>query len=595
MAAKGLRRRQLAAIVAADVVGYSRLMGDDEEGTLSRLKDHHKEVIDPETSKYGGRIFKTMGDGFLIEFSSVVDAVKCAVDIQRAMGERNAGMNPENRFQFRIGINLGDVILEDGDVFGDGVNVAARLEGLAAPGGVCVSRSVRDHIRDRLPLALHDLGLQAVKNIARPVRVFEIKLLVENPAEPPPAPEAASAPSPLSIVVLPFANLSSDPDQEYFADSIVEDLTTDLSRIAGSFVISRNTAFTYKGKAVDARQIGLELGVRYMLEGSVRRLGRQVRVNAQLIDTQTGGHVWADRLDGSVDDLFALQETVTTNVASSLSLTMIDASARDAAVRKNPDALDLVLRGRSAALRPRTRANLAEARDHYERALKLAPNSAEAKIGLAEVLGAGVLSLVSDDREADLARAAELVSDALKSQFNSAWAHYAKGEILRAAHRSVEAAGEYEIAISLDRNFVPALANLGFARILTGEPADAIPLLERAIRASPRDPTMAIWYSRIGIAEMYLDRPEQALAALQRSYALNSGLPWVHFYLAAVFGLLGNIAAAKSSLTEAQRLSGDLANIARYKTISQVTDARAQVLRDKSIVCGLRIAGLPEA
>jgi adenylate cyclase len=595
MAAKSPRRRHLAAIVAADVVGYSRLMGDDEEGTLSGIKDHRIELIDPKTLEHGGRLFKTMGDGLLIEFSSVVDAVKCAVDIQRAMSERNAGVIPENRIEFRIGINLGDVIAEDGDVFGDGVNVAARLKTLAAPGGICVSRSVRDHIRDRLPLGLHDLGLQSVKNIARPIRVFQIKLVGGAPVEPPSAPEVASTPPPLSIVVLPFANLSSDPDQEYFADSIVEDLTTDLSRIAGSFVIARNTAFTYKGKAVDARQIGVELGVRYMLEGSMRRLGRQVRVNVQLIDTHSGGHVWADRLDGSVDDLFALQETVTANVATSLSLTMIDASARHASDRENPDAVDLVLRGRSAALRPRTRENLAEARDYYERTLKLAPNSAEAKIGLAEVLGAGVLSLVSDDRDADLFRGDKLVSDALKSQFNSAWAHYAKGEILRAAHRSVEAASEYEIAISLDRNFVPALANLGFAKILTGEPADAIPLLERAIRASPRDPTMAIWYSRIGIAEMYLDRPEQALLALQRSYALNPRLPWVHFYLAAVFGVLGNIAAAVSSPAEAQRLSGDLASIARYKTISQVTDPRAQALRNASIVRGLQLAGLPEA
>jgi len=330
-----------------------------------------------------------------------------------------------------------------------------------------------------------------------------------------------------------------------------------------------------------------------MLEGSVRRLGRQVRVNVQLIDTQTGGHVWADRLDGSVDDLFALQEMVTANVATSLNLTMIEASARSASNRGNPDAVDLVLRGRSAALRPRTRENLAEARNYYERALRLAPESAEAKIGLAEVLGAGVLSLVSDDRDADLSGADELVSDALKSQFNGAWAHYAKGEILRAAHRSAEAAGEYDVAISLDRNFVPALANLGFAKILTGNPADAIPLLERAIRASPRDPTMAIWYSRIGIAEMYLERPEQALAALQRSYVLNPGLPWLHFYLAAVFGLLGNLAAAKSSLAKAQRLSGDLASIARYRLISQVTDPRAQALRENRSCAGFGLPAYP--
>ena len=371
----------------------------------------------------------------------------------------------------------------------------------------------------------------------------------------PPISQTGGSPPPLSIVVLPFDNLSGDPEQEYFADGIVEDLTTDLSRIAGSFVIARNTAFTYKGKAVDARQIGVELGVNYMLEGSVRRIGNRVRVNVQLIDTTSGGHIWADRFDGSVDDLFALQEAFTANLASTLSLTLIDASARRVAGRDNPDAIDLVLRGRSAALRPRTRENLAEARNFYERALELAPDYPEAKIGLAEVLSVAVLSVVSDDREADLARAADLVTEVLRADFNSAWAHHTRGEILRAAHRTAEAAAEYQTAISLDRNFVPAIANLGFAKIAIGQPQAAIPLLEQAMRASPRDPMMAIWYSRIGIAEMFLGRPEQALLALQQSYALNPGLPWVHFYLAAAFGLTDNIEAAQASLAEAQRLS----------------------------------------
>ena len=586
-------KRHLAAILAADVVGYSRLMSIDEEYTLICLDQHRQQVIDVKTAEHGGRLFKTMGDGLLIEFASVVDAVRCAVEIQHGMSERNARVSPERRIEFRIGINIGDVIVRDGDVFGDGVNVAARLESLAAPGGISVSRSVRDHIRDRLPVDLVDCGLRSVKNIARPIRIFQIQLRGHAPPTVTPIPSTGRVP-PLSIVVLPFDNLSNDPDQQFFADSIVEDLTTGLSRIVGSFVIARNTAFTYKGKAVGARQLGIELGVHYMLEGSVRRLDQRVRVNVQLINTQTGGHVWVDRLDGSVDNLFALHEKITANVVSSLSFTMIEASARAVSNHDNLDEVDLVLRGRSLAVRPRTRDNLSEARDYYERALKLAPASAEAQIGLADVLAAGVLSLVSDDPTSDLTRADELIADALKSQFNCAWAHYAKGEILRAAHRAAEAAREYELSISLDRNFVPALANVGLAKILAGEPIAGISLLQQAIQASPRDPMMAIWYLRIGIAEMYLDHPEQALVALQRSYALNPWLPWVHFYLAAVYGLLGDIAAARSCLVEAQRLSGDLASIARFKVISQVTGPKAQALREKTIVSGVRRAGLPE-
>jgi len=587
--------RQLAAIVAADVVGYSRLMGIDEEGTLSRLKTLRQELIDVKAAEFHGRIVKTAGDGILMEFGSVVDAVRCAVDIQRGMAERNAGVAPDRRIEFRIGINLGDVIVEDGDIFGDGVNVAARLENLAESGGICVSRSVRDHIRDRLSLTLVDLGDQVVKNIARPVRVFGVQLIADSAVQLSRPANNAPAPAPLSVVVLPFANLSNDPEQEYFADGIVEDLTTDLSRIEGSFVIARNTAFTYKGRPVDARQVGAELGVHYLLEGSVRRLGGRVRVNVQLIDTRTGGHVWADRFDGTVDDLFALHEAVTSNLATTLKLSMIEAAAHDAARRDHPDAIDLLLRGRAAALRSRTKANIAEARTYFERALALAPASAEAAIGLAETLVVGVLSLVSDERVADLARADELVSKAIATSPGSAWAHHVKGEILRAAHRGAEAASHYEMAVSLDRNHVPAIANLGFSRILSGEPAEAIPLLEQAIRSSPRDPMMAIWYSRVGLAEMHLERFDRALAALQKSHSVNPGLPWVHFYMAAVRGLLGETEKAGADLAQAQRLSGELTSIARYKSISQITHPKAQALRENTVIRGLRLAGLPEA
>jgi adenylate cyclase len=309
--------RRLAAILAADVAGYSRLMGADEEGTLNRLKAHRRELIDPKIAEHHGRIVKTTGDGMLVEFSSVVAAVRCAVEIQRAMIDRDATTPEDKRITFRIGINLGDVIADGGDIYGDGVNIAARLEALAEPGGICISHAVRDQILDKLPYTFDDLGEQTLRNIARPVRVHTLCAAavaalppVIAPAQPRVTRRRASTRRELprlSIVVLPFANLSNDPDQEYFADGITDDLTTDLSRISGSFVIARTTAFTYKGRPIDVKQIGRELGVRYILEGSVRRTGDQVRVNAQLIDAETGAHLWADQFDTSRANLAQAQ------------------------------------------------------------------------------------------------------------------------------------------------------------------------------------------------------------------------------------------------------------------------------------------------
>jgi TolB-like protein/class 3 adenylate cyclase len=339
--------RRLAAILCADVAGYSRLMGADEEGTHGRLQAHLRELVDPKIGEHRGRIVKNTGDGFLAEFASVVDAVRCAAEVQRGMAEREPELPEERRIRFRIGINLGDVIAEEHDIFGDGVNVAARLEALTEPGGICISRTVRDHIRDKLPYPFEDMGEQSVKNIARPVRVYALR---PEAVAGPPAPSVPAAPlipqptvAPrLSIVVLPFANLSNDPEQQYFADGITEDLTTDLSRLAGMVVISRNTAFTYQGKRVDTKQIGRELCVRYVLEGSVRRSGTQVRVNAQLIDAQTDAHLWADRFDADTSDLFVLQDEITNQIANALGVELIPAEA--ARPTKNPDALDYSLR-----------------------------------------------------------------------------------------------------------------------------------------------------------------------------------------------------------------------------------------------------------
>src|SRR5215467_13100346 len=426
--------RRLAAILAADVVGYSRLMGADEEGTHERFKTHLRELIDPKIREHYGRIVKTTGDGVLAEFASVVEAVRCAAEIQHKMADRDQDLAEERRLRLRIGVNLGDVIADGGDIYGDGVNIAVRLEGLAMPGGVWVSGTVRDHIGDRLPYAFEDMGEQSVKNIARPMRVYALR--VEDGPSLPTTTVSSTTSSPppvaaprLSIVVLPFTNLSGDPEQQYFADGITEDLTTDLSRIADMSVISRNTAFTYRGKRVDTKQIGRELGVRYVLEGSVRRSGNQLRVNAQLVDAATDAHPWAERFDRDTGDLFALQNEITGRLANALGVELIAAEA--ARPTDNLDALDYILRGRAAIVKPPSRDNYVQVIGLFERALALDPQSIEAHGWLARVLATRVLNAMADSPPDDLARAERLVDQALKASPRSPLAHFAKGHVLR--------------------------------------------------------------------------------------------------------------------------------------------------------------------
>jgi TolB-like protein/class 3 adenylate cyclase len=435
--------RHLAAILAADVVGYSRLMGMDEEGTHERVKTHLRELVDPKIREHHGRIVKTTGDGVLAEFASVVDAVRCAAEIQRAMADRDLDLAEERRLRFRMGVNLGDVIADGGDIYGDGVNIAVRLEGLAEPGGVCASGTVRDHVGDRLPYSFQDMGERSVKNIARPVRVYALR--PEGMARIPTASASAitshslpiAAPR-LSIVVLPFTNLSDDPKQQYFADGITEDLTTDLSRLENMFVISRNTAFTYQGKRVDTKQIGRELGVRYVLEGSVRRSDNRFRISAQLIDAETDAHLWAERFDGDTEDMFALQDEVTRRIAVALDLELIDAEV--ARRTEHPDALDYILQGRAAHSKPPTPDKYLETVTLFERALALDPLSVEAQCRLAITLTARVLDQMTASSGADIMRAEGLVRQALKAAPRSPLAHLAKGqgaacaETLRGSH-----------------------------------------------------------------------------------------------------------------------------------------------------------------
>jgi len=591
--------RRLAAILAADMAGYSRLMGADEEGTHERLKAHRRELLDPKINEHSGRIVKTTGDGLLGEFASVVDAVRCAAELQRAMIDREAGIPEDRRIRFRIGINLGDVIVDEGDIFGDGVNIAARLEALAEPGGICISRVVRDQVRDKLAYAFEDLGEQSVKNIARPVRVYALRpeaiADLPAPSAPPVAPISQPAVVPrLSIVVLPFANLGNDPEQQYFADGITEDLTTDLSRIAGMFVISRNTAFTYRNKSADTRQIGRELGIRYVLEGSVRRLGNQIRINAQLIDTATDAHLWAERFDGNMSDLFVLQNEITGRIAVALGVELIAVEA--ARATDNPDALDYILQGRAAWLKPNSRESFAERVSMFERALTLDPQSAEAQSWLAWALVGRVLDNVTDSTVTDIARAEGLVAQALAGSPRNPTAHTARGQVLRAQGRWEEAIAEFETVLAINRNATIVLNILAGCKLSTGLIEEVIPLEERAIRLSPRDPMIGHFYRRIGQVHLLQSRTDEAILWLEKARSAIPKLSSTRALLASAYGLKGETNRAAAEVTEARRLSGDdrFSSLARLRTAQYWGVPKVRELFEATYFAGLRLAGVPE-
>jgi adenylate cyclase len=586
--------RRLAAILAADVAGYSRLMGADEEGTHERLKTHLEQLVGPKIKEHRGRTVKNTGDGFLAEFGSVLDAVRCAAEVQRGMIDREPMVSDQRRIRFRIGINLGDVIVEEHDIFGDGVNVAARLEALAPPGSICVSGTVRDLIGERLPYAFEDMGEQSVKNIARPVRVYALR-----PEGVPGIPTASVSSSAiaaprLSIVVLPFTNLSDDREQQYFADGVTEDLTTDLSRLANMFVISRNTAFTYRNKPIDTKQIGRELGVRYVLEGSVRRSGNQVRVSAQLIDAQTDAHLWADRFDRDTKDLFVLQSEITGRLANALGVELIAAEA--ARPTEHPDALDYILRGRAARLKPNSRNVYAEAISLYERALALEPRSVEAQSLLADALANRVKAGMTESAATDIARAEALVGLALAASPRSPTVHFAKGEILDAQQRFEEAIPEYETVIAFNRNWADATSSLGHCKLLTGSIEEAIPLMEQAIRLSPRDPNIALMYFRIGEVHLLQSHADEAIPWLEKARSAMPTVPWHHSYLASAYALKGETERAAAELAEARKLRGEgsYSSIARLKASGQFGVPKTRALFEATYFAGLRKAGVPE-
>ena len=608
--------RKIAAILVADVVGYSRLAGADEDRTLARLRALRSELIDPTIAVHHGRVVKRTGDGILIEFRSVVDAVRCAIEVQNGMAERNAGLPPERRIEFRIGIHLGDVVEEsDGDLMGDGVNIAARLEGIAKPGAICLSEDAYRQVSGRLDMEVTDLGQIELKNIERPIRVYSLQVGVpaqakpatelkapEKPPEPKPrsallpliagivafivvaggawyflagtrtAPAVATAPAPvasnaapapahLSVVVLPFTNLSGDPSQDYFADGITENLTTDLSRIRNSFVIARNTAFTFKGKSIDAKEIGKQLGVRYVLEGSVQRDGTRVRVNAQLIDAETGAHLWADRFEEDVSDLFKLQDQVVARLANALNYELVRAEAETGAHAKTPDVIDLDMRGHEALWRffqQPTKDGLIAIRALFEQALKIDPNDADA-------LGDDATTYLNEysfgwtnpdtDYEAKILGQADR---AIALTPHNPWNYSTKSVYLTNTGRAKEGLRVADAAIAINPNYASEYAYRSIAETVLGQFEQAKSDIQQAMRLSPRDPRMGPWHDYMAWAEAGLGHYDAAIE--EANEAIDAGYKVFYPYLdlAAAHAIKGEIDEAKTALTEARRLNPKL-------------------------------------
>jgi TolB-like protein/class 3 adenylate cyclase len=587
--------RRLTAILAADVAGYSRLTGLDEEGTHVQLQDHLRTLVDPKIAEHRGRVVKNTGDGMLAEFSSVVDAMRCALDVQRGMVDRNVNVPLEKRIEFRIGINVGDIIIDRGDIFGDGVNVAARLEGLAEPGGICVSARVREYAQDQLNMIFEDVGEQQLKNIARPVRAYRLRLDPAGNTRPAPAvPKADGAVVPrLSILVLPFANLSNDPEQEYFADGLTDDLTTDLSRWTGSFVIARSTAFNYKGKEVDATQIGRKLHVRYVVEGSVRRSKNRVRVGVQLIETETGGHLWAERFDRDIADLLEMQDEITGRIALALHYKFTEMGRRHAERSNHPDALDLIFRGQAALYKPSSKATLAMARSFFEAALQIDNCSTRAWAGLSEAHAGTVLGRWTEAPADQLQAAKDAAERALACDATNPAAHIAKAAVLFAEIKLEPALLEYQMVIELGHTWPVAYARMGILNALLGRPEETFPLVEKAIRLSPHDPNLGEWYLSIGIAWFMMDLLEEAIIWLRRSTEANPELGTNYSALASAYSLACHNEEAGAALSEYRRRHPTV-TINTMRSSPRYSDHPAYLAWRERFYDGLSKAGLPE-
>jgi adenylate cyclase len=542
--------RRLAAILAADVAGYSRLMGLDEAGTLARLKALRRELIAPSVAEHKGRIVKTTGDGILIEFPSVVEAVACAVAVQQGMAERNSSVAPDKRIEFRVGINLGDVIVEDGDIHGDGVNIAARLEALAEPGGICVSGLVRDQVQSRLDCGFEDLGEQSLKNIARPVRVYRVGLRASGPhAGGTPAIPGAALPLPdkPSIAVLPFQNMSGDPEQEYFADGMVEEIITALSRIRWLFVIARNSTFTYKGQAVDVKRVGRELGVRYVLEGSVRKGGGRVRITAQLIEAESGTHLWADRFDGSLEDVFELQDKIALSVAGVIEPALQAAEMRRSVARPTSDltAYDLYLRA-LAVFRPITKQGVFEALRLLEQAIAIDLQYGPALAFAALCHMRLIIDGWTSEPETDRRKAIDLARQALHAADNDPEIVANAALVLAYFGEDIGAMmGLVDRALALNPSFARGWFRSGVLRAWAGQPDLAIEHVETAVRLSPRE-SMGQTLAQIGQAHFFKRRFEEAAAQLLLAIQDNPGSPLPYRTLAACYAHMGRLDEARA-------------------------------------------------
>jgi TolB-like protein/Tfp pilus assembly protein PilF len=599
---EGRVERRLAAIFAGDVAGYSRLMGIDEEGTLAQLKAHRRVLVDPKIKEHHGRIVKTTGDGVLVEFASVVDAVRCAVEIQRGMAERNADVPPERRIEFRIGINVGDIIIDGGDIFGDGVNVAARLEALAEPGAIWVSRVVREQVRDKLAFAFEDMGDREVKNIARPIKAHRVRYDGQLPTEIPAAATAiarpgksATAAAPLpqkpSIAVLPFANMSGDPEQEYFADGMVEDIITALSRFNQLIVIARNSSFTYKGRAVDVRQVAKELGVRYVLEGSVRKSGTRVRITGQLIDAATGAHLWAEKFDGGLEDVFDLQDKITESVVGTIEPTLRKVEIERARRKpvENLDAYDLYLRALPHVYAFRPDENLA-ALELLRKALDLDPTYALALSYAAWCLEQRVVRGWPPIGQDDPGTAVALARRAIAAASGDAMALVVAGFVL------VMVARDYDTGLDAVRRALELNPGSGFvtffssgALLFGGSADDALVHAQRAMALSPLDPGFFMFLTIAGLVHLFSGRPDQALELAKRSAALYPDWDTTYWLLVAAYVQRDRLAEARTALAKLQSLSPGLT----------VSGARQRLpIRNRAsldmILDGFHRAGLPE-
>jgi adenylate cyclase len=626
--------RKLTAILVADVVGYSRLAGADEERTLARLRGLRSDLIDPAIAAHHGRIVKRTGDGSIIEFRSVVDAVRCAIEVQQGLIERNAGVPPERRIEFRVGIHVGDVVEEsDGDLMGDGVNIAARLEGVAKPGAICLSEQAYWQVKQRLDLKVTDLGATQLKNIAQPVHVYSLE--VGQPAEAKPASAATAAVKQetataaprtsawssrwlaraaiaalllpaaaggwyvlggrltkpaqaghLSIVVLPFANLSGDPRQDYFADGVTENLTTELSRIRDSFVIARNTAFTFKGRNLDAKEIGKELGVRYVLEGSVQRDGNRVRVNAQLIDAESGAHLWADRFEQDMADLFKLQDEVVARLANSLGYALMSAEAKRGSRSKNPDVIDLTMRGSDLIVHGTdSKSKNLEARALFERAHQIDPDDAEALAGSAETYFLdcffGRISSGADCEAKALGQANQAITlapDNVRAYLVKSW------YLSLLSHQYNEALDVSDAGLAVNPNYVMLYVPRANAENSLGRYEQAKADMERAIRLSPRDRQFGLFWVIVGDAEINLGHFDAAIDAYRKAIDTGERTFFAYTNLAAANAHAGKMDEAKAALAEARSLNPAI-------TIKWMKDHTPNL---PAVFEGLRKAGLPE-